>query len=94
MGVFAITGISSLWAYIWLFIVVSDNAVAPYEAWLTIIMFFVLIVMAFGADKYNASKQGDDLGEEERLLNEFTPVEIYRELIREKQNEELDNPHI
>jgi hypothetical protein len=56
MGVFAITGISSLWAYIWLFIVVSDNDVQPYEAWLTIIMFFILIVLAFGADKYNASK--------------------------------------
>jgi len=83
MGVFAITGISSLWAYIWLFIVVGDNAVQPYEAWLTIIMFFVLIVMAFGADKYNASKQGDDIGEQERALNEFTPMEIYRELIRE-----------
>jgi hypothetical protein len=83
MGVFAITGISSLWAYVWLFIVVADNSVEPYEAWITIIMFFVLIVSAFGADKYNASKDGGGIGEEEALLNEFTPMEIYRELVRE-----------
>jgi solute carrier family 8 (sodium/calcium exchanger) len=85
MGVFAITGTSSIWAYIWLFLVVGDNSVEPFEAWLTIIMFFILIVMAFGADKYNASKNGgENIGEQEKLLNEFTPMEIYRELIREK----------
>jgi len=84
MGVFAITGISSLWAYIWLFIVVGDNAVEPWEAWLTIIFFFILIIMAFAADKYNTSKNGgDNMGEQEKLLSEYQAVEIYRELIRE-----------
>jgi solute carrier family 8 (sodium/calcium exchanger) len=64
MGVFSITGISSLWAYIWLFIVVGDNAVEAWEAWLTIIFFFILIIMAFAADKYNTMKNGgNDMGE-------------------------------
>ena len=84
MGVFAITGTSSIFAYIWLFIVVGDNSVELYEAVLTMLFFFLLIVMAFGADKYNASKNGGAAGEQEKLLNEFTPMEIYRELIREK----------
>lgn len=92
MGVFSITGISSLWAYIWLFIVVADNAVEPWEAWLTAIFFFLLIIMAFGADKYNSSKEGGDMGEQEKLLSEYQAVEIYRELIREKQGHASNNP--
>jgi len=84
MGVFSITGISSLWAYIWLFIVVGDNAVEAWEAWLTIIFFFILIIMAFGADKYNTMKNGgNDMGAQEKALSEYQAVEIYRELIRE-----------
>lgn len=50
MGVFAITGICSIWAYVWLFIVVSDSGVKSGEAWITLIMFFILVVAAFGAD--------------------------------------------
>lgn len=84
MGVFAITGTSSIFAYIWLFIVVGDNAVELWEGVLTMAFFFILIIMAFLADKHNASKDGGVVGEQERLLNEFTPMEIYRELIREK----------
>jgi hypothetical protein len=85
MGVFAITGICSIWAYVWLFIVVADNGVTPVEAWITFLMFFILIVMAFAADKYNASKGGGEVLDQEKMLNEFTAMEIYRELIREKQ---------
>jgi hypothetical protein len=84
LGVFAITGTSSIWAYIWLFLVVGDNSVELWEGIVTMVFFFLLIVMAFGADKYNSNKNGGDVGEQEKLLNEFTPMEIYRELIREK----------
>lgn len=94
LGVFGITGVSSLWAYIWLFIVVGDSGVTAVEAWITFIMFFILICMAFGADKYHASKnpEGDAAGEQEKLFAEFTAVEIYRELIREQQGQADQSP--
>jgi solute carrier family 8 (sodium/calcium exchanger) len=53
MGVFAITCASSLWAYIWLFIVVKDMAVEVWEGWLTFAFFFMLITFAFAADRLN-----------------------------------------
>ena len=37
MGVFAITGICSIWAYVWLFLVVADNGVNTAEAWVTFV---------------------------------------------------------
>jgi solute carrier family 8 (sodium/calcium exchanger) len=86
LGVFAITCSSSLFAYIWLFICVQDNAIEAWEAWFTFVMFFILIIMAFAADKYHNSKQS---GVKEELIGDikmvdfigFTTAEIYRELI-------------
>lgn len=57
MGVFATTSIFSIWAYIWLYIclaVNSPNEVTTGEAWLTLVFFFILVILAFGADKFNA----------------------------------------
>ena len=56
LGVFAITCTSSLWAYIWLFICVSNNQIDAWEAWVTFIQFIILLVLAFGADKWNEKK--------------------------------------
>lgn len=56
MGVFSVTAAWSLIAYIWLYICLQDQNVTPAEAWITLGFFFVLIVMAFAADKYNSSK--------------------------------------
>jgi solute carrier family 8 (sodium/calcium exchanger) len=56
MGVFSITAISSLWAYIWMYLVLRDQLVEVWEAVLTFVFFFLLIGMAFGADKYNQIK--------------------------------------
>jgi len=89
MGVFAITCTSSLWAYIWLFICVQDNAIEAWEAWATFIMFFILIIMAFAADKYHNSKQ---TGVNEKLIDDdgnlkatqYESTQVYRELISEK----------
>lgn len=50
MRVFAITCTSSLWAYIWLWIVLLDQQVYIWEGVLTLAFFFVLIVLAYGAD--------------------------------------------
>jgi Ca2+/Na+ antiporter len=92
MGVFAITCTFSLWAYIWLFICVRDSGVEVFEAVLTFIFFWVLIGLAYLADTCNKGK-GDD--EEEEELNkhefvEFSTVEIYRTLIEEKKNPNMN----
>ena len=56
MGVFSITSFFSIFAYLWLFYVLYDQVVEVWEAWLTLIFFFILVGLAFGADKYNSSK--------------------------------------
>lgn len=56
MGVFVVTSIASLFAYIWLYLVleiITPNEVDLMEAWLTLVYFFALIFIAFAADKYN-----------------------------------------
>lgn len=49
-GVFAITTTWSIIAYIWLYIVLLDSIVKPWEAYLTLGFFFALILMAYIAD--------------------------------------------
>jgi solute carrier family 8 (sodium/calcium exchanger) len=63
MGVFTITCFFGLFAYIWLFICVKDNAIEPWEAWSTFAMFFVLIILAFVADKIHNAASGSSLNE-------------------------------
>jgi len=56
LGVFWVTTISSLWAYVWLLIVLkfwTPDHVSMTEAVLTLIFFFLLIMLAFSADKLN-----------------------------------------
>jgi solute carrier family 8 (sodium/calcium exchanger) len=53
-GVFAITALSSMFAYIWLLIVLkfwTPDQVSLTEAVLTLIFFFMLVIAAFSADK-------------------------------------------
>lgn len=90
LGVFSITATSSIFAYIWMFIVLLDQNVSIFEAWLTFAFFFILIISAYAADSYNSSKGGGDSD----LLNadadghvvmfEYSAMEIYRELVKEK----------
>lgn len=49
-GVFAITTCWSIVAYIWLYIVLLDGKVQPWEAYLTLGFFFALISTAYVAD--------------------------------------------
>jgi len=56
MGVFFTTAIFSLFAYFWLLIILTMNTpdvVSIYEAWLTFSFFFILVGIAYAADKYN-----------------------------------------
>jgi solute carrier family 8 (sodium/calcium exchanger) len=59
-GVFFTTAIFSIFAYIWVLVVLSSwtpNEVSITEAFLTLAFFFILVILAFGADKYNQFQQ-------------------------------------
>lgn len=53
-GVFAITTCWSIIAYIWLYVVLLDGVVKEWEAYLTLGFFFLLIFMAYIADRIRA----------------------------------------
>lgn len=55
MGVFMTTSFFSIFAYLWLYFCLSINSpgfVTRAEAWITLAFFFILLILAFGADKY------------------------------------------
>lgn len=55
-GVFAITSISSLWAYIWMYICLEEssaNVIEIWEAWVTLMMFFILVILSYAANRIN-----------------------------------------
>ena len=57
LGVFGVTAITSLFAYVWLYIVLkvwTENEVTIWEACITLAFFFILLIAAFIADKINA----------------------------------------
>ena len=56
LGVFTITTVFSIIAYLWLFYVLMDKIVEVWEAGVTIGFFVLLLIMAFSADKYNEKK--------------------------------------
>lgn len=68
MKVFAITATFSVFAYVWLFIVLYDQRVEIYEAWITFILFFVLLGLAYMADR--SGKTDDDEENEELIVTE------------------------
>ena len=65
-GVFAVTSIASMFAYIWLYICLRVNSievVTSTEAWLTLSFFFLLVGFAFAADKANQWLEGNKKSE-------------------------------
>jgi solute carrier family 8 (sodium/calcium exchanger) len=50
-GVFNITAFFSVVAYVWMYLVLSDEIVAPWEAWLTFFLFFIMVGLAYGQDQ-------------------------------------------
>jgi solute carrier family 8 (sodium/calcium exchanger) len=54
VGVFFVTSVFSIFAYIWLYtclVLTTEGVVTIKEAWLTLIFFFILVGLAFMADK-------------------------------------------
>jgi hypothetical protein len=54
-GVFAVTTFFSVIAYVWMYIVLQDEIVEPYEAWVTLSLMPILIGMALAADKMSGT---------------------------------------
>eukprot|EP00352_Strombidinopsis_acuminata_P002921 CAMPEP_0176385862 /NCGR_PEP_ID=MMETSP0126-20121128/35479_1 /TAXON_ID=141414 ORGANISM="Strombidinopsis acuminatum, Strain SPMC142" /NCGR_SAMPLE_ID=MMETSP0126 /ASSEMBLY_ACC=CAM_ASM_000229 /LENGTH=236 /DNA_ID=CAMNT_0017752457 /DNA_START=191 /DNA_END=901 /DNA_ORIENTATION=- len=56
LGVFAVTSISSIWAYVWMFMCLEDYTVTVTEAVVTFSFFIIMVLAAFIADKINARR--------------------------------------
>ena len=56
---FAVTTIFSVLAYVWMYIVLQDEVVQPYEAWITLALFPVLIILAWIMDRMSNSAEPD-----------------------------------
>ena len=70
MGVFAVTSIASVFAYVWLWLVLvqfSPNEVSRLEAWLTFSFFLILLVLAYGFDRLSARRQKKENDEEAKI---------------------------
>ena len=87
MGVFGVTSIFSIFAYVWMFIVLSDQKVTPAEAWITFALFFVLILSSYAADRFKS--RNDEKNDTLQIQNadkqdfNFKAIDIMRELIEE-----------
>lgn len=57
LGVFTITSVSSIFAYLWLYYCLLDGEVTPVEAWATLAFFFIMLGCAFVADKCNEQRR-------------------------------------
>ena len=57
LGVFAITACFSLFAYFWMFLCLSDGIVESIEAWLTLSFFFILVILAYLADRFKTKTE-------------------------------------
>merc|ERR1712178_570090 len=70
-GVFIITAIFSLWAYFWMIVVLeyaSKDKVEMWEAWITILMFPLLVGLSYGQDiGWNCSQNASAVSPEEEI---------------------------
>ena len=81
LGVFSITATWSVLAYIWLFVVLLDYEVKPWEAYLTFGFFWILLVMAVTADLW---RRADIKRKEEERLGK---LETNNELTEDEKTE-------
>jgi solute carrier family 8 (sodium/calcium exchanger) len=72
LGVYSITAVSSLFAYLWLIIIlqgITPNKVDVWEGILTFLFFPVLVIVAFEADKGKLSCGGPKITPESRVVD-------------------------
>lgn len=88
MRVFAITSTFSIWAYLWLWIVLLDEMVEVWEGVLTFVFFVALIVLAYGADRWTAKQEASNEPEKDDdqiPVIEYSAYEIYKDLLVEQK---------
>lgn len=76
--VFAVTTVFSVLAYVWMYIVLKDEVVEPYEAWVTLALFPVLIIMALIADKLSKSAEKIDPAATLPVMNTLEFIEVLK----------------
>ena len=91
LGVFGVTATFSIFAYVWMWIVLLDQTVEMWEAVLTFLFTFVLVGIAYGADRYKAYTESlnkvEDENDSAALTGpqvDFTLKELVNELVKEK----------
>ena len=85
VGVFVITATASLFAYIWMYLVLavfSENQIEIWEAVVTLVFFFILIISAFIADKIKAcldkKKHGSEPDDIEHIFDHEEFIRIMK----------------
>ena len=56
LGVFTVTSIFSILAYVWLYVVLDDGFVRLYEAIITFSAFWIVMLIAYVTDRINAKR--------------------------------------
>ena len=85
VGVFAVTTCSSIMAYIWLYVILvvtSSDQIALWEALGTLLLFFILILLSYAADKVNGFKMKEE--ENEKREPKLTPNDFFHLLTIQK----------
>ena len=90
LGVFSITATWSVLAYIWLFVVLLDYEVKPWEAYLTFGLFWILLAMAVTADLWRRAEIKRK--EEERLGKLNTNVDLTEDEKTEMKKSKTSRP--
>jgi len=85
--VFAVTTVFSILAYVWMYVCLLDQIVTPAEAWITLALFPVLILMALAADKLSTDKSDNVDVDHLPILNTAEFISI---LTNEKKDEDLE----
>ena len=86
LWVFGVTATFSIFAYIWMWLVLRDQMVEMWEAILTFAFTFILLAIAYTADRCNpANHEEEDEEEADKPFISYSAAEIFKELIKEKQ---------
>lgn len=75
-------------AYVWMYIVLQDEVVQPYEAWITLALFPVLIILAWIMDKMSKSAEPDSASKLP-VMNTLEFIEV----LKNEQPEEQMQPN-
>jgi solute carrier family 8 (sodium/calcium exchanger) len=94
--VFGVTSITSIFAYIWLYIVLevwSEGKIEIAEAVLTFLFFPIFVGVAYIADKINQHKRKKDKEQARDLKQRNIPIKEFFHILGAKSTEKAKNQH-